>query len=134
MTSLARWSTDSRADEAAACVEEALDRGHFDHYVQLIGDLPLLLSRHGLGQTLAYLVMRGGGRESSPYDLVYRQVSRRLAQLYPLATDDLLTHLTSVDSTQYLRLAEETRHLILALFAEIDAMEAGDSEGDEEAA
>lgn len=132
MTPAVRWSADARTDEAAACIEEALDLGHFDHYAQLVGELPLLLGRHGLGQTLAYLVMRGGGRESSPHELVYRQVTRRLAQLYPLSNDDLLTHLTRVDSKQYLRLAEETRLFAQALYAEIDALEDAAYEGTQE--
>lgn len=130
MTPAVRWSADARTDEAAACIEEALDLGHFDHYAQLVDELSLLLGRHGLGQTLAYLAMRGGGRESSPHEMVYRQVTRRLTQLYPLSNDDLLTHLTRVDSMQYLRLAEETRLFFLALFAGIDEMDVGDYEDD----
>ena len=72
---------------------------------------------------MAYFLMRSGGRETSPYDLVYRQMTRRLARLYPVTGRDLLAHLTRIDSQQYLRLAEEARVFALALYEEVEAQE-----------
>lgn len=123
MTPGQRWSTDDRLEEAADCIEEAQERGHFDHYARVVGELPLLLSRHGLGQTLAYFLMRGSGRETSPYLTVYQQLTRRLAQCFRVTNRDLLTHLTGVDSQRYLLMAEEVRLFALALYDEVEAQE-----------
>ncbi len=123
MTPGQRWSADDRLEEAADCIEEAQERGHFAHYARVVGDLPLLLSQHGLGQTLAYFLVRGGDREASPYITVYQQLTRRLAQCFRVTHRDLLTHLTGIDSQQYLLFAEEARLFALALYSEVEAQE-----------
>ncbi len=109
MTPGERWSVDDRLEEAADCIEEARERGHFAPYARVVGDLPLLLRQHGLGQTLAYGLMRGGNRETGPYLTVYQQLTQRLAGCFRVTDRDLLTHLTGVDSHQYLLMAEEAR-------------------------
>ena len=47
-------------------------------YRQAVHQLPMLLQRHGLGQTLAYLQMRGDGRPTSPFNVLLRQLDRWL--------------------------------------------------------
>jgi hypothetical protein len=123
-----RWSVDSRANEAADCILEAQEEFRaYGHYISAVAELPLLLGRHGLGQTLAYLQLRGAGRETSPYDFVYQQVARRLIQLFPVGETDLLTFVTRCNSRQYLLLAEEARLFAAALYEaaedEADALE-----------
>lgn len=121
MTPDQRWSADDRIDEAADCIDEALERGHFANYARVVGELPLLLSQHGLGQTLACFLVRGAGREASPYELVYQQMTRRLAEIFRVTDRDLLRHLTRSDSQQYLRMAEEARLFARALYDEVEA-------------
>ncbi len=112
-----RWSVDSRANEATDCILEAQEEFEpYGHYIATVAELPLLLSRHGLGQTLAYMQLRGAGRQTSPYHFIYDQVARRLSQLFPVGETDLLTFVTRCDSRQYLRLAEETRLFAVALY------------------
>ncbi len=116
MSNIQRWSVDSRANEATDCILEAQEEFRaYGHYISTVAELPLLLSRHGLGQTLAYLQLRGAGRDTSPYDFVYQQVARRLMQLFPVGETDLLIFVTRCDSQQYLRLAEEARLFAAAL-------------------
>lgn len=116
MSDSPRWSVDSRANEATDCILEAQEEFKaYGHYISTVAELPLLLNRHGLGQTLAYLQLRGAGRDTSPYDFVYQQVARRLMQLFPVGETDLLIFVTRCDSQQYLRLAEEARLFAAAL-------------------
>lgn len=117
----ARWALDDRLAEAADCIAEAQEHGSLSRYAGVVKQLPALLRQHGLGQTLAYCMMRAGGREASPYHLVYFQVARRLSQIWPLTDRDLLTHLTRTDSREYLQMAEEARLFTLALYEEIEA-------------
>ncbi len=133
MTNTQRWSVDSRANEALDCILEAQEEFKaYGHYISTVAELPLLLSRHGLGQTLAYLQLRGAGRATSPYDFIYQQLARRLAQLFPVGETDLLTFVTRCDSQQYLRLAEEARLFAAALYYaaedEADALEYDEEE------
>ena len=106
---------EEREAAVTQCVEEARKFPHFTHYVNQVSGMPLLLHKHGLGQMLAYLQMRGGNRRSSPHELIFQQVARRLAQVYPLPGDNLLDHLTQVDSQQYRRLTEEAGAFLLRL-------------------
>jgi hypothetical protein len=130
MTATQRWAVDSRGNEAVDCILEAQEEfSHYGQYIGALAELFPLFSRHGLGQTLAYLLLRSGGRETSPYDFIYQQLARRLAQLFPVGDTDLLLFVTRCDSQQYLRLAEETRLFVLALY---DAAEAESYRYDEE--
>lgn len=117
----ARWALDNRLAEAADCLAEAQEQGSLSRYAGVVKQLPALLRQHGLGQTLAYCMMRAGGRAASPYQLVYFQIARRLSQIWPLTDRDLLTHLTRTDSREYLQMAEEARLFILALHEEVEA-------------
>lgn len=126
MSDSPRWSVDSRANEATDCILEAQEEFKaYGHYISTVAELPLLLNRHGLGQTLAYLQLRGAGRDSSPYDFVYQQVARRLVQLFPVGETDVLTFLTRCTSRQYLLMAEEARLFAAALY--YAAEDAGDA-------
>jgi len=119
----ARWALDDRLAEAADCIAEAQEHGSLSRYAGVIKQLPALLRQHGLGQTLAYCTMRGGGREASPYHLIYFQIARRLSQIWPLTDRDLLTHLTRTDSREYLQMAEEARLFTLALYDVVEDQE-----------
>ncbi|MBV8610704.1 MAG: hypothetical protein JO034_25015 [Singulisphaera sp.] len=44
----------------------------------MVRQLQMLLHRHGLGQALACLQLRGGGKPASPYLLLVRQLDRWL--------------------------------------------------------
>ncbi len=104
-----------RDEFAARAVEEARRLTNFFHYGDIASSLPLLLHRHGLGQTLSYLQIRGGGREQSPYTHVYRHLAERLNAVFSLPDDDLLNSITRLNSQQYLRLASEAHAYALAL-------------------
>ncbi len=110
-----RTSTQQRATFAQRAVEEASQQTPFTHYAMIISSLPLLLHRHGLGQTLSYLQIRGGDREQSPYTVVYRQLTERLNAVFSLHHSDLLNSITRMSSPQYLQLAIEAHAYAIAL-------------------
>jgi len=72
------------------------------HYAGVARQVPGLLQRHGLGQTLAYLLMRGGGNAGSPYDLIGRQLDRWVLQATNASGKGLLAVLSTRDSRYYL--------------------------------
>ena len=80
---------------------------HFRQYLDLVAETAALLRRYGLGQTLAYLQMRGGGRPDSPYSFVYQQLQDHLRRSPGFRGKDVLAYLTQEDSTTYLRLSRE---------------------------
>lgn len=123
MSSDAPWALDDRLAEAADCLAEAQEHGSLSRYAGVVRQLPALLRQHGLGQTLAYCMMRAAGRETSPYHLVYQQIARRLSQIWALTDRDLLTHLTRTDSREYLLMAEEARLFALALYDAVEEQE-----------
>lgn len=104
-----------RAEAVSRALDEAQKHPQYRHYTIAANTLPLLLHKHGLGQTLAYLQIRSDNRPNSPYMLLFEHLKRRLAQLYPITADNILDHLTQVDSVQYRRLAEEARDFTIAL-------------------
>jgi CRISPR/Cas system CMR-associated protein Cmr5 small subunit len=111
-----RWAI-TPAREAGLCLDDAAESVRFDVYLSLAQQLPLILHQHGLGQTLAYLQMRGGDRAQSPYQLVLKHLTHWLAMTLGLPEEDVLTNLTRAESGVYLQATEEVRHLILALRA-----------------
>jgi len=113
--------TEPQVDEVAArCVAQAQAMGRLGQYGLVVGNLPRLLHQHGLGQTLAYLQARGGGRSDSPYQLLCDHLSAWLAQAIGLPDRDALLGLTRSDSQVYRQAAEAARQLGLALRRAID--------------
>ena len=80
---------------------------HFRQYLDLVPETAALLRRYGLGQTLAYLQMRGGGRPDSPFSFVYQHLQDHLRRSPGFRGKDVLAYLTQEDSTTYLRLSRE---------------------------
>lgn len=115
---------DERAEAVSRAFDEAQNHHQFRHYASAVDTLPLLLHQHGLGQTLAYLILRSDNRPNSPYTLVLQHLTRRLAQIYPIGGGDILAHITQADSAQYRRLAEEARAFTLALRQALKAEQA----------
>jgi hypothetical protein len=76
-------------------------------YALVVRQLPMLLQRHGLGQALAYLQLRGGGNLNSPYELVARQMDRWLFSATGVAGRNFLGVLSGRDSRFY---REATEH------------------------
>jgi hypothetical protein len=66
-----------------------------------------LLHRHGLGQTLAYIQLRGMGRPGSPYDLLGRQLDRWLLAALQISAPSALVAIASRDSRLYLEASEQ---------------------------
>lgn len=124
-----RLTQEQRSTEAARCIEEARSRGHFHHYANLVTTLPLLLHQHGLGQTLAHLKARGGDRPTSPYQLLFEQLTRRLGQVKGVSEDRVFSRLTQEDSWHYVQAAEEIRAFALALRRAIQTEKQTDLEG-----
>ncbi len=94
---------------------DARQFGRLEHYGLLVGNLTRLLHQHGLGQTLAYLKARAGGRPEGLYQTRYDHLSAWLTQALPLSDADALVGLTRGDSQLYLRAGDAARHLVLAL-------------------
>lgn len=109
-----RWTV-TPTREADLCLDDAAESVRFDVYLSLVRQLPLLLHQHGLGQTLAYLQLRGGDRTQSPYQLALQHLTHWLAMNLDVPEEDLLKHLTRSDSDVYLQATEKARHLLLAL-------------------
>jgi CRISPR/Cas system CMR-associated protein Cmr5 small subunit len=101
--------------EAELCLDDAAESVRFGVYLSLARQLPHILHQHGLGQTLAYLQMRGGDRTQSPFHLVLEHLNHWLAMTLGLPEEDVLSSLTQFDSDVYLRAMEEARRLLLAL-------------------
>src|SRR5438105_2531633 len=93
---------------AEECLVQARQsRVTFRDYGNVVRQLPSLLQRHGLGLTLAYLQMRGGGNQNSPYELVSAQLNRWLVQALGLSARAALPVLCTRDSRFYLEAASQ---------------------------
>jgi hypothetical protein len=86
-------------------------------YVPAVRQLPRLLQRHGLGQTLAYLHLRGAGNVNSPYDLVARQLDRWLLQATGVSARGALQALSARDTPFYREATEQAWLFACALRA-----------------
>jgi hypothetical protein len=80
---------------------------HFRNYLDLVAETASMLRRYGLGQTLAYLQMRGSGHPDSPYSFIYQHLQEHLHRSPGFSGKDLLAYLTQENSTTYLRLSRE---------------------------
>ena len=76
------------------------------NYVSAVRQLPKLLQRHGLGQALAYLQMRGEGRPNSAYTLLARQLDRWLLTNLGVSDRSALAALSARDSRFYREASE----------------------------
>jgi hypothetical protein len=79
---------------------------NIQHYIIVARQLPKLLQRHGLGQALACLELRGEGRPNSAYTLLARQLDRWLLTNMGVTDRTALAALASRDS-QFYREASE---------------------------
>jgi hypothetical protein len=76
------------------------------NYVSAVRQLPKLLQRHGLGQALAYLQMRGEGRPNSAFTLLARQLDRWLLTNLGVSDRSALAALSARDSRFYREASE----------------------------
>ena len=100
--------------------EQAVDEakhtlGQLKHYTLVARQLPLLLRRHGVGQTLTYLHMRGGGRSTSHFELLAQQLDRCLAEMLGTKQQQALAALTQRDSRCYREATEQIQLFLRAL-------------------
>ena len=90
------------------------------NYTQVVHQLPLLLQRHGLGQTLVYLRMRGGGNPASHFDLLARQLDRWLQESVDTSPRGALVTLAAKDSRFYREASEHVWLWVRALRASVE--------------
>ena len=76
------------------------------NYVAAARQLPKLLQRHGLGQALACLQLRGEGRPNSAYTLLARQLDRWLLTNLGVTDRTALAALSARDSRFYREASE----------------------------
>jgi len=104
-----------------AIAEAARARMVMKHYTLVVRQLPMLLQRHGLGQTLAYLQQRGGGTPASPYDLVARQLDRWLLKTMAVSARGALAALSGQDSRFYREASDQAWLFVRALRRGLEA-------------
>jgi hypothetical protein len=85
------------------------------HYTQVVQQLQMLLQRHGLGQALACLQLRGGGKPTSPYHLLARQLDRWLLTTLTVSARTALAALSARDSRFYREASEQAWLFVRAL-------------------
>jgi hypothetical protein len=88
-------------------------------YIQAVRQVTKVLHRHGLGQTLAYMRLRAGGKPNSPYELLARQLDQWLPSTMAVKAPSALVMLTTRDSRFYLEASEQASLLIEALCQEV---------------
>jgi len=101
----------------AALAEVRPSRVHLPNYKSVVRQLPMLLQRHGLGQTLAYLQVRGGGSSTSAFDLVLRQLDRWLLAALGVSGRGFLAVLSTRDSRFYREASEQAWLFVRSLGA-----------------
>jgi hypothetical protein len=85
------------------------------HYTQVVQQLQMLLQRHGLGQALVCLEMRGDGKHASPYSMLTRQLDRWLLFSTAVTARSALMALSTRDSQYYREASEQTWLFIRAV-------------------
>lgn len=95
--------------------------GQLKQYTLLVKQLPLLVRRHSLGQTLTYLYLRGGGRPNSPFELLAQQLDRQLAELLQTRQQALL-NLTQSDSRCFREASEQIQLFLVALIRSLEEL------------
>ncbi len=91
-----------------------------ESYRQTVKQLPLLLQRHGLGQTLAYLQLRGEGRPASPFTVLLRQLDRWLLVSLAVSGRSALAALSGRDSKFYREASEHAWLFVRTLRAVLE--------------
>jgi alkylated DNA nucleotide flippase Atl1 len=105
----------ARGSIAEAVKSPVVTRG----YVHAARQVTKVLHRHGLGQTLAYMRLRAGGKPNSPYELLARQLDRWLLSTLAVKAPSALDALTTRDSCFYLEANEQAWLFIEALGHEL---------------
>jgi hypothetical protein len=105
-----------------AFAEAGQGRFQLKDYVYVTKQVPRLLQRHGLGQTLACLQLRGGGNANSPYDLVLRQLDRWLLEATGASGRSALAVLSARDSRFYAEASEQAWLFVWALVSCVEAV------------
>jgi hypothetical protein len=90
------------------------------YYKQTVRQLPALLQQHGLGQTLAYLQLRGEGKPASPYTVIGRQLDRWLLATLEVSARSALAALSSHDSRFYMEATRRAWLFVSALRTVLD--------------
>ena len=90
-----------------AIAEAAKGSFPMKHYTQVVQQLQMLFHRHGLGQALACLQLRGGGKPASPYLLLARQLDRWLLTTLDVSARSALAALSARDSRFYREASEQ---------------------------
>jgi hypothetical protein len=90
------------------------------HYTQVVQQLQMLIQRHGLGQSLACLQMRGDGKPTSPYSMLVRQLDRWLLFSMAVSARSALAALSTRDSQFYREASEQAWLFIRALRQDLE--------------
>jgi hypothetical protein len=98
-----------------AIAEAAKGSFPMKHYTQVVRQLQMLFHRHGLGQALACLQLRGGGKPASPYLLLARQLDRWLLTTLGVSARSALAALSGRDSRFYREASEQAWLFVRAL-------------------
>jgi len=98
-----------------AIAEAAKGTFPMKHYTQVVQQLQMLFHRHGLGQALACLQLRGGGKPSSPYLLLARQLDLWLLTTLGVSARSALAALSARDSRFYREASEQAWLFVRAL-------------------
>jgi hypothetical protein len=85
------------------------------HYTQVVQQLQMLIQRHGLGQALACLQLRGAGKPTSPYTMLARQLDRWLLTTLAVSARSALAALSTRDSRFYREASEQAWLFVRAL-------------------
>lgn len=118
------WHPRSQYQTAA---EQAVDEakhtlGQLKQYALLARQLPLLVRRHGLGQTLTYLHLRGRGRPNSHFELLAQQLDWQLTELLKTQAHQALVTLTQRDSECYREAGEQIQRFLAALIRSLEEL------------
>src|SRR5271157_2620445 len=89
--------------------------GKIKEYGHVVRQVAKLLQRHGLGQTLAYIELRGTARPGSTYNLLGRQLDRWLLAALGVSAPSALVAIASRDSRFYLEASEHAWLFLRAL-------------------
>lgn len=114
MTATEALNRQKAKQAAQIAIVEARQACPVKHYGELARRLPVQLRQHGLGQMLAYMHGRGKGRDSSPFEVLARQIERHVADVLPIRAGDLKT-LTANDSRLYLQATRQVEMFLVEL-------------------
>lgn len=90
-------------------------------YGSLVRSLPAMIQTDGLGQTLAFLLAKGGNNPNAPHSIAYSHLQQWLSgQFQEMEDNSLLDWLLTQDSTTYRFVTSEAQAYLLWLkrFAE----------------